>query len=179
MKNVSKIATEIWKTSASGQFFYQIKELAQQVPGKADAFLKFYYDMVANHDWGYDINLAKEWIKKVKEGIADRGTDIKTLQTLKKYKLASGVHKEADSVSDISRILKTKFDEKTATEAMKLINLLDRIDYRSKDVTVKLDLETVKNKLRNATSQVQEAWEELFSMQQRLIAELESEKDSK
>ena len=84
--------------------------------------------------------------------------------------------KQSDLITDIGRILKTKFDEKTATEAMRLISVLDRVDFRTKDLTVKLDLEAVKNKLRSATSQVQEAWEDLFSIQQRLIAESESEK---
>lgn len=90
---------DIMKNAKAGQFFYELKELAEQIPGKADEFIKFYYDMVANADWPYNLDFAKQWIKKINEGI--RGVvDYKTLSTLRKYKLAedSQMEKIADEL---------------------------------------------------------------------------------
>ena len=88
-------------------------------------------------------------------------------------KLASDIIKQADTVEDFNKVLKLNLDDKVTTHGMQLIRILDSIETRSKDITVKNEIIDVKKKLSKAMELFQEVNEELFSMQQRIINEEE------
>ena len=85
--------------------------------------------------------------------------------------IAEEIYKEADTVQNLGRILNLHFDNKLVEQGSKLLRILDKLDIESKDFVTKIDLENIKNKIRSSMQNVQEVWEDLFALQQRLINE--------
>jgi hypothetical protein len=86
--------------------------------------------------------------------------------------IISIIKKEASLISDLEKLLKLQFDEKLVQQGLKFIDILEKIQSRKEsDIITQNEIVEIKEKLKSIMQQVQDIWESLFSIQQRLINE--------
>jgi hypothetical protein len=90
---------------------------------------------------------------------------------MKLENIITDILKQANTVSDLGKILKLNLDEKIVSQGMKLLKILDNIETKSKDIVTKNEIVDIKQKLKTGMQTFQEIQEELFAIQQRLINE--------
>jgi hypothetical protein len=159
MKNVDKIASDILKTS-DAMTKTKIKMLWDKYKEDISTFSTKLNETLKNNHLSFSTD--RGWISKFLKSIT--GDDWKL--TNHDFKFA----RVANVVDDLGRLLKLQADEKFIQKSMQVINILDSIEKKT-DLITKNELVDVKEKLRKVSSEVQDIWETLFALQQRLINE--------
>jgi hypothetical protein len=91
-------------------------------------------------------------------------------QILKEAKIS----KHVDLITDLARVMKLRIDEQVVSKGMKFLNVLENLE-KHKEVSLieKQDLASIREKIRNSMSLLQDATDDLFTLHERLVRESE------
>ena len=86
-------------------------------------------------------------------------------------KIAEDILNSSELLDEIDKLLLLNIDDKWVGEGTDFLKSLDKLEIQTDDSTIKLDVDMIKNKVKNSMQIIQDVYENLFSLQQRIINE--------